>query len=87
MDPALPQAALQVADVTQIQCYCRLAATAPIQPLAWELPCAAGLTVKRNKMKRKLFGIIETKENLSEVFQGLIKYGLKTTTDQKELQP
>ena len=29
----------------------RLAATAPIQPLAWELPYAAGVAVKKKKKK------------------------------------
>ena len=28
----------------------RLAATAPIQPLAWEPPCAAGATLKKTKV-------------------------------------
>ena len=29
------------------------AAAAPIQPLAWELPCAAGTALKRPKKKKK----------------------------------
>ena len=29
----------------------RPAAAAPIQPLAWELPCAAGAALKRQKIK------------------------------------
>ena len=29
--------------------WCRSAATAPIQPLAWEPPCAAGRALKRKK--------------------------------------
>ena len=33
--------------------HCRLAALAPIQPLAWELPCAASVTLKRKKEKKK----------------------------------
>ena len=32
----------------------RLAATAPIQPLAWELPYAAGVALKRKKKRRNL---------------------------------
>ena len=31
----------------------RPAATAPIRPLAWELPCAAGTALKRTKDKRQ----------------------------------
>ena len=31
----------------------RLAATAPIRPLAWELPCAMGVTLKKKKERRK----------------------------------
>ena len=33
--------------------WCRLAATAPIQPLAWELPIAMGAAKKKKKKKRK----------------------------------
>ena len=29
--------------------WCRLAAVTPIQPLAWEPPCAAGAALKSNK--------------------------------------
>ena len=31
----------------------RLAATAPIGPLAWEPPCATGVALKRQKTKNK----------------------------------
>ena len=31
----------------------RPAATAPIQPLAWKLPCAAGVALKNNNNKKK----------------------------------
>ena len=31
--------------------WCRRAATAPIQPLAWEPPCATGAALKTNKQK------------------------------------
>ena len=32
--------------------WCRLAATAPIQPLRWELPYAVGLALKSKKKKK-----------------------------------
>ena len=52
-DQALPQAALQATDVACIHCCSccgyRLAATAPILPLAWELPYATGVALKRKK--------------------------------------
>ena len=32
---------------------CRLAAVAPIQPLAWEFTYAVGMAVKRQKKKKK----------------------------------
>ena len=32
---------------------CRLAATAPVQPLAWDPPYATGVAPKRPKEKRK----------------------------------
>ena len=31
--------------------WCRLAAAAPIPPLAWELPYAAGVALKSKKIK------------------------------------
>ena len=34
--------------------WCRPAAAAPIQPLAWELPYAVGVALKSKKRKRKL---------------------------------
>ena len=33
--------------------WCRPAAAALIQPLAWEPPCAAGVALKRQKTKKK----------------------------------
>ena len=47
--------------------WCRLAATAPIRPLAWEPLCATGAALKRQKKnKRKqpaaLFKIMATEE-------------------------
>ena len=45
-----------VADVAWIWhccgCWCRPALTAPIQPLAWEHPYAAGVALKRQKTKK-----------------------------------
>ena len=35
----------------------RLAATAPIQPLAWELPYAAGVALKRHTHTQKDYNI------------------------------
>ena len=33
--------------------WVRLAATTPIQPLAWEPPCAVGAVLKKTKKKKK----------------------------------
>ena len=33
--------------------WCRLAATAPVGPLAWELPYAMGSALKKKKTKNK----------------------------------
>ena len=38
-------------DVAQIL-WCSLAATAPIRPLAWEPPYAAGMALKKNKRQK-----------------------------------
>ena len=54
-DLVLPQAAVQVADPAQLWhcsgCGNRLAAAAPIWPLAWELPYVMGVALKRQKKK------------------------------------
>ena len=34
--------------------WCRLAAAAPIPPLAWDPPCAVGTALKRKKKKKKI---------------------------------
>ena len=33
--------------------WCRLAAIAPIEPLAWEPPCAVGVDLQNNQVQRK----------------------------------
>ena len=40
-------------DLVLLWLWCRLAAEAPIQPLAWEIPYAAGATLKSQKKKKK----------------------------------
>ena len=47
-------------DLAWLWLWCRLATTAPIRPLAWELPYAVGLALKRQKRKK-------TKKNLPKV--------------------
>ena len=39
-------------DVALLWLWCRLAAVAPIQPLAWQPPYATGTAVKRQKTKK-----------------------------------
>ena len=48
-DPALPQAVVQIADLSLLWLWRRLAAAAPIQPLALELTYATGVALKRKK--------------------------------------
>ena len=43
----------QVLDPALLWLWCSLAATAPIRPLAWELPCAAPVTPKAKKQTNK----------------------------------
>ena len=40
-------------DAVLLWLWCRLAATAPIQTLAWEPPYAVGTTLKRQKDQKK----------------------------------
>ena len=41
--------------------WCRPVATAPIQPLAWELPYAVGVALKSKKKKKKIKKFFESK--------------------------
>ena len=40
-------------DPTLLSLWCRPAAVAPIRPLTWKLPYAAGVALKRKKKKKK----------------------------------
>ena len=55
-DPALPGAVVWVADATGVWCCCGCGegqeATAPIRPLAWEPPYAAGAALENKKIKK-----------------------------------
>ena len=54
-DPAFSQAAAQVVDASRIPCCCGygIGFPAPIGPLSWELPYAAGGALKRKKKNSK----------------------------------
>ena len=47
---------------TLLGLWCRLAAAAPIRPLAWELPYAMGMALKRKEKKRRKEGKGKKKE-------------------------
>ena len=40
-------------DPELLRLWCRLAAVAPIRPLAWEFPYGAGVAIKKKKVKKK----------------------------------
>ena len=40
-------------DLVLLWLWCRLTATAPIRPLAWEPPYAVGAALKKNKRQKK----------------------------------
>ena len=42
-------------DLVLLWLWCRLAAAALIQPLAWELPYDMGVALKKNKKKKKTY--------------------------------
>ena len=56
-DPALPMSCgvgcRWGSDPTLLWLWCRLVAAAPIQPLAWQLPYAAGVTLKSKPNQTK----------------------------------
>ena len=62
-DPALPVGCgvgrRHGSDPSLLWLWRRLAATAPIRPLAWEPPCAAGAALKRQKQKQKNIAAFE----------------------------
>ena len=51
-------------DPTLLWLWCRLAAAALIQPLAWELPYAAGVALKRKKKKglNRSYGTLQARQ-------------------------
>ena len=57
-DPALPQGCIVShrcsLDAALLWLWCGLAAAALIRPLAWELPCATGVALKKERKKEKL---------------------------------
>ena len=50
---SIPDLNQWVKDPTLLWVWCRLAAAGLIQPLAWELPYAAGAALKRQDEKKK----------------------------------
>ena len=42
-----------ISDLVLLWLWCRPASEALIQPLAWELPCAAGVVLKRKKKEKQ----------------------------------
>ena len=48
----IPGLAQWVEDPALLWLWCRLAASAPIGPLAWEPPYAAGMALERHKTKQ-----------------------------------
>ena len=46
---SIPGLTQWVKDLVLLWLWCRLAAVAPIRPLAWEPPYAAGMALKRKK--------------------------------------
>ena len=57
---SIPGLAQWVKDRALLWLWHRLAAAAPIQPLAWELPYATGVALKRQKKKKKNVSIYIT---------------------------
>ena len=53
-------------DLSLLWVWCRLAATALIQPLAWERPYAANAALKRKKKKKYIYIYIYIKQILKK---------------------
>ena len=50
---SIPSLAQWVKDPALLWLWCKLAATAPIRPLAWEPPYAMGAALRRQKKREK----------------------------------
>ena len=59
-------------DLVLLWLWCRLAATAPIRPLAWEPPYAMGAALKRQKTKKKK-NDATSKGLISKIYKQLIQ--------------
>ena len=51
---SIPGLAQWVKDPALLWLWCRLAATTPIRPLAWEPPYVKGVALKKDKIKTKI---------------------------------
>ena len=51
----IPSLTQWVKDLALLRLWCSLAATVPIQPLAWELSFAVGVALKSQKKKKSIF--------------------------------
>ena len=49
---SIPGLAQWIKDLALLWLWCRMAAVAPIRPLAWEPPYAMGVALKRQKTKK-----------------------------------
>ena len=61
-------------DLMLLWLWCRPAAIAPIEPLAWEPPYAAGAALKSRKKKKKAISHPENLKNLKPGEAGVIRY-------------
>ena len=76
-DPALPCCGVGCrhgSDIMFLQLWRRPAATAPIQPLAWESPYAKGVALKSKKKKKKKGICNETKSYSKIIFSWLTQH-------------
>ena len=67
-------------DLPLLWLWCRPAAIAPIQQLAWEFPYAIGVTLKRKKKKRIFFLCISSIGKKSQKENMEISKYIKTET-------
>ena len=75
-------------DPTLLWLWRRPAATAPIGPLAWESPCAAGEAIEKtkNKNKTKQKNIRKLKYFSKTVIQGMLKELLQAEIEHRQMK-
>jgi len=82
---SIPGLALWVKDLALLWLWCRLAAVAPIRPLAWESPYVTSASLKKTKNKQKRWKCEDEELKVSNESLGWIRVRKVVGNDQNVL--